>query len=671
MSKISLINPDAKFNVTKSRDIIAEVELTSEIILNSPWSPLLMHTKELKGANFKQVSILAFDIDNKDGHPQLSLKDAIEMFKNYKVIIAPTKSHQVWKDGQSPRDKYRIILFFSYPITDGEQYKQNYEFFNSQFFTPKTADNVGDLGRFFYASSSIAYINDNGIILDVIPLKNNIKLPIKAIVDRKGKLTATSIKLLSKTQKITEWHNQTLRLMTDMKDKGYDIDEVRDRVSELGWQNWDSKDETRLQSVFKNPKTYFSNKEQSKETMLTTLLEELHLYLQDKLLIYEDPKGDTTPVKKISNTIVSNVSINACIDMVVNRAHEIGLPIMKDTAEKIFNTWVATTSNTGFRIQKLPPAFSMDPEEMTYNFVRLSLKDGPTPVWDDFISRCGANGKALMAYTWSLFEKDKPTHQYLFLRGPGGDGKSSYTEWIQQIVGDSAYCALDPNDKQWAAQCVGKRVGFWPELNNTRFVMNSNFKQITASEATTITQKYEKSYTAILDIKFILVTNQSIEISGDLSQKRRIILIDLSENKNFIPNYKQKIKEETNAFLFKCKQAFNELYDTSTKMIKCDYEKYESHSSNFEDDFSVVWEKAFKYTPGNKVRSVEITEAINIASRTPNYRFRIDMANWMERTKGITKKKSNGIIWYENVELINKTSLSQGVEECKLNSHYQ
>ena len=59
--------------------------------------------------------------------------------------------------------------------------------------------------------------------------------------------------------------------------------------------------------------------------------------------------------------------------------------------------------------------------------------------------------------------------------------------------------------------------------------------------------------------------------------------------------YKIKIKNEGNAFLYKCKQAYEKLYNKESLLIKCSSEAFEMHSSNFEADFEVAWEKAFKY----------------------------------------------------------------------------
>lgn len=263
--KISLVNKNANDNAALSRKVTSEVEFTPEIICQSPWSPMLVSDSYLKGSNFLSTQLLVFDIDNKPSDTYLSLNEAIERFKAYDVVIATTRSHQVSKYGLPPVDKYRIIFKFDKVITNPEQYKQNYVYYSNALFNSGTVDEaVKDLARFYYSCKEVKHVS-SGIIIKVCDLQIENKLTPLSISSTsnsstdKRPLSKTSTLILARLIPITEWHNQTMKLMTDMKDKGWSEDEVRLRVAELGSEEWDANDEKRLKSVFKNKEVFFKD----------------------------------------------------------------------------------------------------------------------------------------------------------------------------------------------------------------------------------------------------------------------------------------------------------------------------------------------------------------------------------------------------------------------------
>ena len=99
--KISKVERD---QTTCSSIDVTFQELQSFIISNN-WSPIIFKNNYRKSINFKSCQFLVLDYD--DGY---SLNKAIEEFKNYKHIIATTKSHQV-KKGDKVCDRFRVILF--------------------------------------------------------------------------------------------------------------------------------------------------------------------------------------------------------------------------------------------------------------------------------------------------------------------------------------------------------------------------------------------------------------------------------------------------------------------------------------------------------------------------------------------------------------------------------
>lgn len=298
------------------------------------------------------------------------------------------------------------------------------------------------------------------------------------------------------------------------------------------------------------------------------------------------------------------------------------------------DTWMLT-----FNPQKsdvLPPSFSIDCNEVTYNRINVSLVDGPTPTWDAFIKNCGNNGDSLMAFTYSLLEKDCKSQQYLFLKGHGQDGKGSYTRWLDKIFNDQVV-GLNTQDKYWPAACVGKRVGTFSDINNTAIVMSSTFKQVTGQDKVSIEQKYETAYSTTLDTKFILTTNRSINIINDNAEKRRVILINMLSSMD-IPDFEQKLHDETASFLFKCRQAYNLLYDIKTKTISCNYDDFEAETSSFEEANEVLFESLFDLDPKSHVTAKEFQDSVSVRLGKDTQKVG-QFKEWLERTHKIKRKE--------------------------------
>lgn len=140
----------------------------------------------------------------------------------------------------------------------------------------------------------------------------------------------------------------------------------------------------------------------------------------------------------------------------------------KDLREHI-RTW----SDRAEKLQKIPSSFTLSEDELTFCRIKLSLEEGQTPTWDSFVSRCGSNGEALMAFLWSLLNKEDKSQQYLLIKGDGEDGKGSLVRWLNKLFNDQLV-GLSVSDK-WPALCVGRRVGVFNDINNTAIIIELFF----------------------------------------------------------------------------------------------------------------------------------------------------------------------------------------------------
>lgn len=116
--------------------------------------------------NFKFADAVGLDFDG--GYP---LKQAIKDFKDYKCVIAPTRSHQKNKNGVVD-DRFRVILFLSKPIMNTTTYHNTIKSLLKQF--PKADRACKDPSRMFYPSIGVTLHNTDGKLIE--PVHSHIEL---------------------------------------------------------------------------------------------------------------------------------------------------------------------------------------------------------------------------------------------------------------------------------------------------------------------------------------------------------------------------------------------------------------------------------------------------------------------------------------------------------------
>jgi hypothetical protein len=358
--------------------------------------------------------------------------------------------------------------------------------------------------------------------------------------------------------------------------------------------------------------------------------------LSSEIILYMDDKETLVPFKRLAPFVVTDSSIAGLKRLAAEELQLNGNMLSDGKLEELVRTW----QNYAPVIRELPKSFSLRPDELTFNFIELNVAEGPSPVFDDFIRRCGANGPALMAFLWSIFEAVE-VQQYVLLQGEGKDGKGSLLRLIEKWVGPRAFTGNSVKDDYWIAKCVGKRVAVWSDVNSTAFVMSDLFKQVTGGDRVTITEKYNPSYSARLDFRAFIATNNEPELTSRKSDLRRILYVQVAETPS-IANYEEKLSSESSAILFKCREQFQALYDPLNKEIKCDDLLAREKASEFEIEFSSIVETAFEigpdFTVENEVAYNEVRQIFKYTSRYGQWK------KWLAREHGVVEltEKVNG-----------------------------
>lgn len=348
---------------------------------------------------------------------------------------------------------------------------------------------------------------------------------------------------------------------------------------------------------------------------------------------YIDDSGGAVLLRLLEGGICKQTTIEALSSMIGEHLRKKSTDFSADVLRKIIKTWIDGTP----KLTSIPASFSVDKTELTFNRININPVFGQCPTWDDFIKRCGANGEAVKAFTYSIFEKADLSRQYLFLKGEGRDGKGSYIRWLNSNFNDQL-AGLEAKNDHWPSMCVGKRIGVFNDLVNTQVVLSSQFKQITGGDKVTITQKYEKAVDVILDTKFIITSNKSASFLTTEAERRRVIYVELVPSNEIIVDYELKLKLESDAFLFKCREAYNRLYKKDIQQIKCDYSGFDAAASSFEESTEALFESAFEICKDEYVTANDFIARLNHEgvrdSRAVNA-----LKEWMTRNRKIKREQ--------------------------------
>jgi len=263
--KITLIDKQADIDPVYSSQITGVVNLTPEVILSSPWSPVVYKSGEKRrnSANFAYVQILALDIDNDPGSTYFSIDEAIKRFSGHKHIIATTASHQKPKGTKPAVDRFRVVLFFDTPINDANTYKNNWLYWVKELGLQGIADPATkDAARFYKSSKSIVSSSDSGTILSVVETEQpKVRVQNTTETDAKGKLSKDTMAFIAGLSGQDNWHASFIKAALNMKAQGYTEEEAETMLTKASpVLELDNTDLAQLADVYKNRTPYEQQK---------------------------------------------------------------------------------------------------------------------------------------------------------------------------------------------------------------------------------------------------------------------------------------------------------------------------------------------------------------------------------------------------------------------------
>ncbi len=276
-----------------------------------------------------------------------------------------------------------------------------------------------------------------------------------------------------------------------------------------------------------------------------------------------DPQGVRSVLGVSDEGVVRPVSEDLVTDSIMSYcAHELasveGYRFDQGTAKKCMLYWKGTTepieepallrekSDPGLCYRRLPFDFIADPNLC--------------PRMGELLGRC-SNADALQIFIGSLFFEQANRHQYVWLWGAGGDGKSSFLSVLTKIMGNQ-YHAEDANSstsKFWLSSFVNKRLVGFPDCNNYALPLSGLFKSITGDDLVRVERKHKDATSTRLRCKIIVLSNQPPQLSGSASDLRRAIICEVQPLRVEVdPDYQEKLWQEAPYFIGCCKARYLE-----------------------------------------------------------------------------------------------------------------
>lgn len=286
---------------------------------------------------------------------------------------------------------------------------------------------------------------------------------------------------------------------------------------------------------------------------------------------------------------------------------------LPDVLKYIINRMRVT--ETGNHIKAVPYCSNSKTEKCQHYLDIDSVREGPTPAWDQFLSRCEMADEFL-AFIWSIFDVRDRGRQLCFVRDAGGGGKSAVTKALFSWLGEAA-TAFDSStlDNSFGAESrVGKRLLIDADSKQYGLIVHEQIHKITGGDKGPINPKNKKMYMADLYAKCLVMSNYYPKISSDINNERsRLLFIKVNprQGSGIDLNWEQGLIDERDFLLFKAREAYGRVcHNHQIKTDKINWAEVESN------DLEVFFEfmsrdtekttKAVVYHPQLKIKRKEL-----------------------------------------------------------------
>jgi hypothetical protein len=230
-----------KNNVNFKPVTVKNVDQFLEIALSKNWSPSVFKDDYRNKENFERAECIALDIDN-DEPIKMTLDEAKKVFKDYKHLIMPSKSHRKEKNGEV-KDRFRVLLFLTRPIDNEQEYYSTWH--ELQRLWPAIDPSCKDPSRFYYPSTECVSKNLNGTKIEpVVPVEDfteetQPEIDLTEVLEQ-GELSRKTYKFMMEGARPGNRHRELYKAARDYHQNNYSqekfIADMEDMIKRTG--NW-------------------------------------------------------------------------------------------------------------------------------------------------------------------------------------------------------------------------------------------------------------------------------------------------------------------------------------------------------------------------------------------------------------------------------------------------
>lgn len=267
----------------------------------------------------------------------------------------------------------------------------------------------------------------------------------------------------------------------------------------------------------------------------------------------------------------------------------------------------------------------------------IAIEDMP---WTATILNRMNDYQAFCAWIGSLFHEDGYRHQYVWLHGPGGDGKSTITNAILEAFAGSAVTVRIPDHhtrRFFNASIVGKRLAIFSDAESSDFTTSGHFKELTGDDYILVEEKYKSPYQAKNNCKFLFISNEAPTVRNRESDRRRCIPISIDpphgDLANMGPKFTELVRAEAPLFINFCLDMYDSYMDFGIKPITLNeaaQEALQNHADDTDSLYEEIFNEHFRIEPSARVRCSDLNARVR-SCKANTKKFR----EWVEVRLGI------------------------------------
>lgn len=275
--------------------------------------------------------------------------------------------------------------------------------------------------------------------------------------------------------------------------------------------------------------------------------------------------------------------------------------------------------------------------------------EGCCPLFSDMLGRIKYNREAFACFIGSLFVENSPMQQYLVLKGEGGDGKSSMLNRLAEFFGPTYAASSSEKVKslRWTTDTYQKRVVAFSDAQNLSFLNSEIFKTLTGGDSVSYMPLYKNAFTGRSEAKVIVCTNDDVDVTGMLSDRRRRIYVEIGAPESVTPFYEKELAEESQVFFSWCRWKYLQKYGDQQQAIEVEGWVENELEENSWDHFDAFFDQYCK--PGGNCRRADVYRLFkNVCSRD-NKEFK-KFKYYLRKRYAVNEKRLD-VWWFEGIGL--------------------